>query len=69
MDQANPIIIVLMFVARCLVPLLIMLALSYLLRRLGLIKAPPSPPPAYETENGEPDENNQNKGDLAHGKV
>ena len=40
--SANPIIILLMFIARCLVPLLIMLGISYLLRRLGLIKEPPA---------------------------
>lgn len=44
MEGVNPIIILLMFVARCLVPLVIMLALSYVLRRLGWIKDPPPPP-------------------------
>lgn len=42
--NANPIIIGLLFVLRCLVPLLIMLAISYLLRRFGLIVEPPPPP-------------------------
>jgi hypothetical protein len=44
MDEVNPTIIVLMFLARCLVPLVIMLGISYLLRRYGLITAPPPPP-------------------------
>jgi len=54
MDEgnANPIIIVLMFLARCLVPLVIMLGVSYLLRRLGLIKEPPPPPPNNLANNG-----------------
>ncbi len=54
---------VLLFVLRCLVPLLLMLGLSYLLKRLGLIKPPPPAPP---------DRNNGNKthgGGTAHGKV
>jgi hypothetical protein len=49
MDEVNPTIIVLMFLARCLVPLLIMLGISYLLRRYGLIR--PSPPPPKELDN------------------
>lgn len=44
MDEVNPTIIVLMFLARCLVPLVIMLGISYLLRRYGLIAGPPPPP-------------------------
>jgi hypothetical protein len=54
MDEVNPTIIVLMFLARCLVPLVIMLGISYLLRRYGLITAPPPPP--KEFDNGD---NNQ----------
>lgn len=42
--NANPVVIVLMFIARCVVPLFIMLGISYLLRRLGFIKEPPPPP-------------------------
>lgn len=42
---ANPLIVMLLFLLRCLVPLLLMLGLSYLLRRLGLIgeQEPPAP--------------------------
>lgn len=50
MDEVNPTIIVLMFLARCLIPLVIMLGISYLLRRYGLITAPPPPP--KELDNG-----------------
>jgi hypothetical protein len=44
---ANPVIVFLLFIVRCLVPLAVMLGLSYLLRRFGWIKepAPPLPPP------------------------
>jgi hypothetical protein len=62
---ANPIIITLMFIARCLIPLLIMLGISYLLKRLGLIKEPP-PSPNNENHNGAGQ--NGTEGDLAHGK-
>ncbi|HEY5574184.1 MAG TPA: hypothetical protein VIK64_14280 [Anaerolineales bacterium] len=55
MDEVNPVIIALMFFLRCLVPLAIMLGISYLLRRYGLITAPPPPP--KELDNGN---NNQN---------
>jgi hypothetical protein len=38
---ANPVIVALLFVVRCLVPLGLMLGVSFLLRKLGLIKVPP----------------------------
>jgi len=38
---ANPVIVALLFVVRCLVPLALMLGVSFLLRRLGLIRVPP----------------------------
>ena len=65
-NAANPFIITLMFVARCLVPLLIMLGVSYLLRYFGLLQEPSSPP--VEPADVE-DENGANGGDLAHGKL
>jgi hypothetical protein len=49
-DQSNTVIIVLMFVARCMAPVLLLLGISYLFRRLGL--TPEEPPPAdFEQEN------------------
>jgi len=65
-SAADPIIISLMFVARCAVPLLIMLGLSYLLKRLGLIQEPP-PAPKNGANNSE-NANNHPEGDLAHDK-
>lgn len=41
----NPIVVALMLMLRCLIPLLVMLGISYLLRRLGVIV-----PPAREPE-------------------
>ncbi len=58
--NSNPLFVALFFVLRCLVPLLVMLGISYLLKRLGLIAPPPEPPP--DRDNG----NNHNGGDLAH---
>ena len=36
-ETANPIYIALLFILRCLVPLLVLFGISYLLRRLGLV--------------------------------
>ena len=67
MDKAtaNPFLIVLLFVLRCLVPLVVMLAISYLLRKLGFIRESPAPPPGYNNENSQ---SVDNEGGLAHGK-
>jgi hypothetical protein len=51
MENANPIYVALLCILRCLVPLLIMLGISYLLRRFGFIAKPTSPPEEY-AENG-----------------
>lgn len=52
----------LLFAARCVAPLLLMLGISYLLRRLGLIAEPPPPP---NNTNG----NDGNRPGGAHGKA
>jgi len=62
--SANPLLVSLFFVARCIVPLLIMLGISYLLKKFGLIAEPPAPPPGYLSENNN---NNEEEGGLAHG--
>ncbi len=43
--SGNPIIVVLLFVLRCLIPLALLFGLSYLLRKLGLVATPPPEPP------------------------
>jgi len=64
MDKgANPVIVALLCVARCMIPLMIMLGVTYLLKRLGLIAEPPPPPPDYE----DTPEGNHSTGGLAHG--
>ena len=69
MDKAtvNAFFVALMFILRCLIPLVIMLGISYLLRRLGFIAESPTPPADYEDENRQ--DNNNDTGDLAHGKL
>jgi hypothetical protein len=70
MDKAgaSPLFVSLFFIARCIIPLILMLGVSYLLRKMGLIAEPPKPPPGYEDENNENSQNNHTtEGDLAHG--
>lgn len=61
----SPLIIALLFAVRCLAPLILMLGVTYLLRRFGLIATPPPPPP--DRDNGH--SGNQNSEGAAHGKV
>ena len=50
--SSNPVFVALLCIARCAIPLLLMLGITYLLRRLGLIKVAPKPPQEYlESEN------------------
>jgi hypothetical protein len=68
MEEGNTSLIVCtFFLARCLVPLLIMFGISYLLKRLGYIKEPPSLP--SESRNGGDEHNigNTEEGGLTHG--
>jgi hypothetical protein len=73
MDEANasPLVVPLLFLARCLVPLLLLLGISYLLKKLGFVKEPPAPPPEYREgeENNDPNHYNTGEGGLAHGKT
>lgn len=48
MEGSNPIYPALLCVARCLIPVLILMGISYLLRRFGFIAKPPPPPSDYE---------------------
>lgn len=65
---ANPVFVALLFILRCLVPVAILLGISYLLRRLGLVDETPEPPIGYE--NGDslppPENNDEEKGDLTN---
>jgi hypothetical protein len=63
----SPLVIALLFALRCIVPLLLMLGVSYLLKRLGLIAPPPPPPP--NQNNGHNGNGNSNGGGVAHGKA
>ena len=68
MDRVNlnPLFVIFLYILRCLVPLGLMLGVSYLLRHFGFIKEPPPPPSDWNDQ----DENNHNgatNGGLAHG--
>ena len=58
---ANPVVVALLFLARCLVPVGILLGFSYLLRRLGLVQG--LPPPADKTDNSQ-----SSKEGIQHGR-
>jgi len=64
----NPFYVVLGFILRCLVPLLLMLGVSYLLKRFGLISTPPEPPPDADNGKNNSDHQHPDNGDggLAH---
>ena len=61
--DGNPLYIAFFFFLRCVVPLAVLLGISYLLRRLKLIAAPPPPPPGWDNGN---QNNNQNSGEGGH---
>ena len=64
----NPLYIILLYILRCVVPLGIMLGVSYLLRRFGFISKPPPPPKGWDDEEGNNHNNNNSMdGGLAHG--
>ncbi len=64
-SSTNPLIVSLFFVARCVIPLAIMIGISYLLQRLGVIAKPAEPPADWDDGNNH---NQENGGDLAHAK-
>ena len=66
--DANPFLIALIFILRCLVPVAVMLGISYLLRRLKLVAEPPPTPPDWD-DGGNGNNQNPPEGGLAHGKV
>ena len=59
-EDGSPLLIAFFFLLRCLVPLALMLGISYLLRRLKLVTEPPPPPSGWE--NGDAN-NSQNPGE------
>ena len=61
--SANPVWVALFCVARCVIPLILLLGVSYLVKKLGLVSEPPQPP-QDSTES-----NNQSEGGFVHGSV
>ena len=64
-SQASPLIVVLLFLLRCLVPIIILMGVSYLLRKLGLISEPHVHKPHDQNDNNTP----INQGGLHHDKT
>ncbi len=60
----SPFYVSLFFVLRCLVPMIIMLGFTYLLKRLGLVSEPPAAP--LEKDNGNDHPSNSQGGGLLH---
>lgn len=65
MDEQNatPFVVALFFVIRCLIPLAIMIGISFILRKLGLISEPPKKPSDQQNNNSS---HHSDKGGLAH---
>ncbi len=66
--NASPLVVPLLFLLRCLVPLILLLGVSYLLKKFGLIAEPPKPPPGFNHGNGDQDHPENGEGGFAHGK-
>jgi hypothetical protein len=67
--NSNPLLVGLFFILRCIIPLAIMLGISYLLKRLGVIAEPPKPPPDWNNNNNNSNNNQLNPGEGgAHAK-
>jgi hypothetical protein len=64
--DSNPLYIAFFFFLCCVVPLAVMLGISYLLRRLKLIAEPPPPPLGWDEE-GQNHTQNSGEGGVAHG--
>ena len=61
----SPLLVILLFILRCLVPLIILLTISYILRKLGLVSEPYKTPPQDHGNK----HNSIGKGGLEHGKT
>jgi hypothetical protein len=60
--SANPVWVTLICVARCVIPLLVLIGASYVIKKLGLVAEPPKPPSQATNET-----NNTVEGGLIHG--
>jgi hypothetical protein len=64
-SPASPLFVILFFLLRCLLPIIILMGISYILRKLGLVseshKSPPNDPGNVQ--------NTIDQGGLQHGKT
>ena len=56
-----------LFIMRCLVPIVLLLGVSYILKKLGLIQEPPSPPAEYTNNDNNNDQVNSSEGGMING--
>ena len=61
--SANPVWVTLLCIARCVVPLLLLIFVSYILRKLGLVTEPHRPP---QPELSEEEAENTQEGGLPY---
>lgn len=54
--SANPVWVTLLCIARCVIPLLILLSVSYVLKKLGLVAEPPQPPQLEQNKPNDTDD-------------
>jgi len=68
MDKSDPgpIFLLIFFILRCVLPVLFLIGISYILRRLGFISKSPPPPPEQE-ETASHNNPNNSTGDFVHG--
>ena len=60
MNETNPVFVALLFILRCLVPLIVLFGISYLLRRLGLVvNDNPEPPEEADQQDEYPQKNHK----------
>ena len=64
-SPASSLLVILLFILRCLVPLIILMGISYLLRKFGLVSEPYKNPPEEHAKN----QNSIDQGGLGHGKT
>jgi hypothetical protein len=67
-NSTNPLFVGLFFILRCVIPLAIMLGISYLLKRFGVIAEPPKPPPDWNNGSSNNNTINPGEGGAAHAK-
>jgi hypothetical protein len=67
-ETANPFLVALLFILRCLVPLIVLFGISYFLRRMGLVVIDNPEPPDSERPDEDEDEDEDENSSLTEQK-